>query len=82
VKEEVGLDIEIAGDLGTYTVSSGFEITCFTATSASAELDVDPGEILEAGWFTLHEGLGLDLAPTALEALERYASMSDYDSRS
>jgi 8-oxo-dGTP diphosphatase len=61
-KEEVGLDIELTQDLGRYVIpyeTGGFEISCFAGVSSTADLKLDPDEILEARWVTLGEGRGL-----------------------
>ena len=76
--EEVGLDIEITGYVGTYAAGHGadrFEIACFAATAASSHLKVDADEILEARWCTLSEGLDLNLVSTAREALARFSGL-------
>lgn len=73
-REEVGLDIELVGNLGRYLVpnpTGGFEITCFAATSTSDRLVLED-EILEARWCTLEEGKRLDLVSTARQALEAF----------
>ena len=76
-KEEVGLDVEITGELGVYRIpypnGGGFEITCYAAVSASEELALED-EILEAKWLTLDEGRQLKLTSTARDALEKYAA--------
>jgi len=77
IKEELGLDIEVKGELGSYIhISKGkeFNIRCFIAESESFDLTVDPDEIIEAKWCTLKEGLALNLTSTTREALEKFTS--------
>jgi 8-oxo-dGTP pyrophosphatase MutT (NUDIX family) len=76
-REEVGLEIDVISELGTYRISNssggGFEIRCFSAASDKTDLLVDTSEILEARWCRIEEGMALDLVPTARAALKRFA---------
>ena len=77
IKEELGLDIEIKRELGSYIYTSKnrkFEIRCFVAESKKFDLREDPDEIIEAKWCTLREGLALNLTSTTREALEKFTS--------
>jgi 8-oxo-dGTP diphosphatase len=76
VNEEVGLDIQLAAELGTYVTGSGFRIVCYVATTASRDLTVDADEILEARWCNLRDGLSLNLISTVREALEEFSLRS------
>lgn len=77
VKEEVGLDIEVADELGKYVTPSGYKIACLVATAASHVLTTDPGEIIEARWVNLGEAFDLNLVSTVREALLRFSSGCD-----
>ena len=77
IKEELGIDIQIKMELGSYIYSSHnrrFEIRCFVAETKTRYLRKHPGEIIEARWCTLEEGLALNLTSTTREALEQFAS--------
>jgi len=77
IKEELGLEINIKGELGSYIYISKnreFEIRCFVAESKSFDFREDPDEIIEAKWCTLEEGYALNLTSTTREALEKFAS--------
>ena len=79
IKEELGLDIEIKGNLGSYIYISKnrrFDIRCFIAGCERSDLRKDPAEIIEAKWYTLKEGLSLNLTSTTRQALEKVASKS------
>ncbi len=73
VREEVGLDVHITGELGTYVTGSGFAIVCFAATAVGLDLKLDTHEIIEARWCTLEDGFDLSLISTVREALEKFA---------
>jgi 8-oxo-dGTP diphosphatase len=75
VGEEVGLDIQLVAELGTYVTGSGFRIVCYVATTASRDLTVDTNEILEARWCSVRDGLALNLISTVREALEKFSLM-------
>jgi 8-oxo-dGTP diphosphatase len=74
VREEVGLEIQLTRKLGTYHTDSGFEIVCFVATTRALDLKLDASEIIEARWCEQKDAFGLDLIPTAREALEQFAA--------
>jgi len=77
IKEELGLDLDIKGGLGSYIYISEnkeFDIRCFIAESKTSDLRADPNEIIEAKWCTLKEGLALNLTSTTREALENFTS--------
>jgi len=77
IEEELGLEINIKGELGSYIYISKnqeFEIRCFVAESKSFDLREDPDEIIEAKWCTLKESVALNLTSTTREALEKFAS--------
>jgi len=77
IKEELGLDINIKRELGSYIYickNQKFEIRCFVAESKESDLRQDPDEIIEAKWCTLKEGLALNLTSTTREALEKFTS--------
>ena len=77
IKEELGIEISIKRELGSYVhlnTNQKFEIRCFVAETGSFDLETDPQEIIEAKWCTLKEGLALNLTSTTREALEKFAS--------
>lgn len=77
IKEELGLEINIKGELGSYIYISKnreFEIRCFVAESNRFDFREDPDEIIEAKWCTLEESVALNLTSTTREALEKFAS--------
>ncbi len=77
IKEELGIDIEIKMELGSFVYAAGnrrYEIRCFVAEARSLDLRADPGEIIEARWCTLRKSLDLNLTSTTREALEKYTS--------
>ena len=78
LKEELGIDIEIKGELGSFVYHSAirkYEIKCFIVeTGGSFDLTPDPDEIIEVRWVMLEESIDLDLTSTTREALEKYTS--------
>jgi ADP-ribose pyrophosphatase YjhB (NUDIX family) len=83
IKEELGLDIDIKGVLGSYihvSKNQRFAIRCFIAESDKFNLRENTDEIIEAKWCTLKEGLALNLTSTTREALKEFSSKySTYD---
>jgi len=78
IKEELGIDIEIKKELGSFVYTSGnrkFEIKCFVAESQSFDLKADPDEIIEVKWCTLKESVDLNLTSTTREALQKFTSL-------
>jgi len=77
IKEELGLDINIKGVLGSYIYASNnrrFAIRCFIAESNKFDLRENTDEIVEVKRCTLKEGLALNLTSTTREALEEFGS--------
>jgi len=77
IKEELGLDINIKGVLGSYIHASKnqrYAIRCFIAESNKFDLRKDTDEIIEAKWCTFKEGLALNLTSTTREALKEFSS--------
>ena len=77
IKEELGLDLEIKGELGSYIYISEneeFHIRCFIAESKTFDLKAAPDKIIETKWCPLQEGLALNLTSTTREALGKFAS--------
>ena len=77
IREELGIDIEIKGELGSFVYNSGnrkFEIKCFVAEPRSFNLKVDPAEIIEVKWCALKESVDLNLTSTTREALQKFTS--------
>lgn len=66
VREEVGVSLEIVHPIGVFTDRSAYRhdtVHVFVAPAPSVDIDIDPGEILEARWFPV----------TALPPLSTYA---------
>jgi 8-oxo-dGTP diphosphatase len=83
IKEELGLDIKVKGELGNYIYVSKnrkFDIRCFVAESVESDLREDSTEIIEVKWCTLKEGLSLNLTSTTREALKDFTSIYNSDS--
>lgn len=81
IKEELGLDIKVKRELGSYIYKNRkFDIRCFVAESVESDLREDSAEIIEAKWCTLKEGLSLNLTSTTREALEEFNSTHSRDS--
>jgi 8-oxo-dGTP diphosphatase len=79
IREELGIDIEIQRELGSYMYAKGnrsFIIKCFVAETAKSDLRIDPDEIIEARWCTLKEGLALDLTSSTRRAIGIFISES------
>jgi ADP-ribose pyrophosphatase YjhB (NUDIX family) len=77
IEEELGLDINIKGVLGSYIHASKnqrFAIRCFIAESNKFDLRENTDEIIEAKWCTFKEGLALNLTSTTREALKEFSS--------
>ncbi len=78
IKEELGIDIEIKRELGSFVYTSGnrkYEIKCFVAETTSSDFRADPDEIIEVKWCTLKKSVDLNLTSTTREALEKYTSL-------
>jgi 8-oxo-dGTP pyrophosphatase MutT (NUDIX family) len=66
VREEVGISLEVVQPIGRFTDRSAYRhdtVHVYIALAPSADVDIDPGEILEACWFPV----------TALPPLSAYA---------
>ena len=78
IQEELGIDIEIKSELGSYVYTSGnrkYEIKCFVAETKSFDLRADPDEIIEVKWCALKESVDLNLTSTTREALDKFTSL-------
>jgi ADP-ribose pyrophosphatase YjhB (NUDIX family) len=64
VKEEVGLDVKTVKKLLTQPADTKVKTVSFWLVElVGGELEIDPGEASESGWFTLDEALDLNLYP-------------------
>lgn len=75
VKEELGIDIQVGKELGSFiSHNRKFEIKCFVAETRRFGLRVNRDEIIEVKWCTLRESLALNLTSTTREALEKFTA--------
>jgi len=76
IREELGIDIELKMELGSFIYGSGnrkYQIKCFIAEAESFNVKPDPAEIIEVKWYSAEQARDLNLTSTTREALEKYA---------